>query len=335
MPLHKIEKDHNKLHAIVPGSFVDERYRERQDLQPLLRDNPESLDPKLFIVSEEFSDWEDSSRRVDLLGLDKDGNLIVIELKRVKEGGHMELQSIRYAAMLSAMDFEAVVRAHEQFLLDKKKDTTTDARQSLRSFLELDDSDEAIISNTPRIILIAPSFSREITTTVLWLNDQGLNIRCVEANIYNLDDNHYLDINQVIPLPSANDYQVKIREKTIKAEREAAIKHGGHRLDVLIANGILREGTRIHLIRPPRPNLVITDEKAKHATFLGTKSLGFRWDYDGEAYALSPLCRKICEEFGGAVLKGSFDGPDYWAIDGESDSLVKRARALLATDTDE
>lgn len=201
--------------------------------------------------------------------------------------------------------------------------------------MELDDSEEVTISNTPRIILIAPSFSREITTTVLWLNDQGLNIRCVEANLYNLNGDYYLDIDQVIPLPSANDYQVRIREKTIKAEREASIKRRGRSLDILIAHGLLKEGTRLYLIHPPRPGLVVTDEKAKHATFYGTGNQGVKWDYDGNAYSLSGLCKVICEKFGGDIGSGAFAGPDYWAIEGETVSLAERAISLAAMDTSE
>jgi RecB family endonuclease NucS len=106
--LHSIERSRNKLQVILPSSFTDEQWLERHHLQPLIRDNPQAIDPALFIVAEEFNSWEGSGRRIDLLGLDKEGNLVVIELKRIDEGGHMELQSIRYAAMLSTMDFEEV-----------------------------------------------------------------------------------------------------------------------------------------------------------------------------------------------------------------------------------
>ncbi|MEO5928432.1 MAG: hypothetical protein ABIR47_00735, partial [Candidatus Kapaibacterium sp.] len=91
--MHKVEKENNKLLLVHPGKFADERWRERDDLQPLLRDNSGAIDSELLIISEEFNNWEDSSRRVDLLGLDKSGNLVVIELKRTEDGGHMELQA--------------------------------------------------------------------------------------------------------------------------------------------------------------------------------------------------------------------------------------------------
>ncbi len=50
--------------------------------------------PDLLVVSEEFGEWDDSRRRIDLLAIDRDANLVVIELKRTEDGGHMELQAI-------------------------------------------------------------------------------------------------------------------------------------------------------------------------------------------------------------------------------------------------
>lgn len=35
-----------------------------------------------MVIAEEFGEWEDSKRRIDLLGLDREANLVVIELKR-------------------------------------------------------------------------------------------------------------------------------------------------------------------------------------------------------------------------------------------------------------
>ena len=54
-----------------------------------------------MVLAEEFGDWEDSRRRIDLLCLDPNAQLIVVELKRTVDGGHMELQALRYSAMVS------------------------------------------------------------------------------------------------------------------------------------------------------------------------------------------------------------------------------------------
>jgi hypothetical protein len=46
-------------------------------------------------TAEEYGLFEDSRRRMDLLALDHTGTLVVIELKRTDDGGHMELQALR------------------------------------------------------------------------------------------------------------------------------------------------------------------------------------------------------------------------------------------------
>src|SRR5205807_545931 len=87
-----------------------------------------------------------------------------------------------------------------------------------------------------------------------------------------------------------------------------------------------KEGTRIQLIKPPRPGLKLDNEKMKLATFKADKSVV--WDADGASYSLSGLCKAICEKLGGSVGTGAFAGPDYWAILGEGISLSERARKL-------
>jgi hypothetical protein len=49
--------------------------------------------PELYVLAEEFSDWEDSWRSIDLLCLYKRANLVVVELKRTEDGEHMETSS--------------------------------------------------------------------------------------------------------------------------------------------------------------------------------------------------------------------------------------------------
>ncbi len=68
-------------------SFADAGFRERDHIQQLLKRQIDVIAPDTLIISEEFGDWENSRRRIDLLGLDKEGNPVVIELKRTQDGG--------------------------------------------------------------------------------------------------------------------------------------------------------------------------------------------------------------------------------------------------------
>jgi MalK OB fold domain len=105
--------------------------------------------------------------------------LVVIELKRTDDGGHMDLQAIRYAAMVSSLTFADVATAFAAHCAKHRPKEDVDARGELAAFLDqADGTEEGAISSEMRIILVSADFGREITTTVLWLNGfEGMDIR--------------------------------------------------------------------------------------------------------------------------------------------------------------
>lgn len=221
MALYEITKA--GLSAMPPAAFAALGIRERDDLQRLLRDDISVLGDDLLVVAEEFGRWEDARRRIDLLAVDRSGRLVVIELKRTESGGHMDLQAIRYAAMVSSMDFEDVVAAYSRHLAAQGSDAGSDARSDLEEFLDAGDADDGpAISTEVHIVLVGADFGREITTTVLWLNGfVGMDIRCFRAIPYEVAGRILIDVQQVIPLAEAADYQVRIRRKEAARERAA------------------------------------------------------------------------------------------------------------------
>jgi hypothetical protein len=197
------------LEKVEETTFAREKLLERKDLQRRLKASISVLSPDLMVIDEEFGDWEDSSRRIDLLCLDREAHLVVVELKRTDDGGHMELQAVRYAAMVSSMTFDQLVGAHAHF--GGGEDSLERAQSAILSFLGLQTADEVRLSEEVRIILVSADFSIELTTTVLWLNKLGLDITCVRLKPYKLDGQVLMDIQQLIPLPEAEEYETKIR----------------------------------------------------------------------------------------------------------------------------
>ena len=234
MPVYKLSG--NELILLETTSFGREGLRERNDLQRLLRSNIGIIATDTLLIAEEFGDWDEGRRRIDLLALDKQANLVVIELKRNETGAHMDLQAIRYAAMVSTMTFEDAVAAHASYL--RKIDDQRDASRSILEFLEWDEPREGEFAQDIRIVLVAAEFSKELTTAVLWLNDQNLDVRCVRMRPCKSDGVLFLDVQQVIPLPEAEEYQVRVRKQNI----ERRIARSGTR-DL---TKYLFEGARLH-----------------------------------------------------------------------------------------
>lgn len=212
------EITHDRMVRLEPTGFSAQGLSERGDLQRLLRDQIEIIAPDVLVVSEEFGGWEDSKRRIDLLGVDRDANLVVIELKRTEDGGHMELQALRYAAMVSKMTFDKVADILADHL--RARNRAENARDVLLEFLDWDSPDEERFGQDVRIVLASAEFSRELTSAVLWLNEHGLDIRCVRLRPYIYESRVFVDVQQILPLPEASEYFVNLREKKAE-EREA------------------------------------------------------------------------------------------------------------------
>ena len=217
MPIYEFAID--KIHRLQKTTFDQAKLQERRDLQRLLRVNISVVAPDTLVIAEEFGDWDESRRRIDLLGIDRDANLVVIELKRTEDGGHMELQAIRYAAMVSTMTFDQAANVFGRYLAQTGK-ADTDARAELLDFLGWEEPDEDAFAQDVRVVLASAEFSRELTTSVLWLIERGINIRCVRLQPYDLDGRVLVDAQQIIPLPEMAEYQVRVTEKK-RREREA------------------------------------------------------------------------------------------------------------------
>ncbi|HEY0448051.1 hypothetical protein [Actinophytocola sp.] len=212
----------DRLTAVPTTTFAAEGVLERRDLQRVLRDNIGAIDDSLLVVAEEFGDFDGSGRRIDLLCVDREARLVVVELKRTHDGGHMELQALRYAAMVSSMTFDNLVDIFERHLSRTDPATTDDARTTLTDWLEGTEDDEPVISAEVRIVLVSSGFGTEITTTVLWLNNvYDLDISCVKLVPHRVDGRLLLDITQLIPLPEAEEFTIKLRRRE-QAVRAAA-----------------------------------------------------------------------------------------------------------------
>lgn len=96
----------------------------------------------------------------------------------------------------------------------------TDPRAELLDFLGWDEPDEDAFAQDVRIVLASAEFSLELTTSVLWLLERGIDIRCVRLQPYEFENRVFVDVQQIIPLPEVAEYQIRVSEKKRK-EREA------------------------------------------------------------------------------------------------------------------
>ena len=221
MSVYRLTRD--AIRELPKTSYAHHQLKERGDLQRLLRANIAVVAPDVLVIAEEFGEWDDSKRRIDLLGIDHHGSLVVIELKRDEDGGHMELQAIRYAAMVSRMTFQRAVKTYQASL--DRMGLGGDSEVAIRAWLRTNEPLRADAILDVRIVLVSADFQKELTTAVLWLREWELDIRCIRVKPYEDGDGLILEVQEIVPLPEAAEYQVSIREEAI-SRREVARESG-------------------------------------------------------------------------------------------------------------
>ena len=83
-------------------------------------------------------------------------------------------------------------------------------RQISRSFCDWD-YDSLLLNRDDQRIFLWRITTERMTSTVLWLLDHDLKIKCFKATPFSLKD--LLKIDQIIPMPEVSDFMIEIKEK--------------------------------------------------------------------------------------------------------------------------
>ena len=207
--LFRVNPDSWESDRIEEVDFAELGWKERQDIQEWVAANPSILGDDLLIVGKEFSDFDLTNERLDLLAADSDGKLVIIELKRDDTGADAHWQAIKYASYFQRASADDIIR----IMADYEKVSQDDAVGKMLQHLGTDDLNG--LNNDQRIILASHRFAPEVTSAVLWLNDKapGENlITCVKLTPFRdtKTDTLYIQASAIIPVPGLDDYVVSV-----------------------------------------------------------------------------------------------------------------------------
>lgn len=211
--MYLINADKNTISPLEKTAFASAGFRERANLQEWIAANPEILGEPLLIVQMEFDGFQDTFERLDLLALDKKGNLVVIENKLDDSGRDVTWQALKYASYVSTLTREQLIKIFQDFL--DSRSMNKNASEELLQFFDNVEFSEVPFNqqSSQRIFLIASKFRKEVTSTVLWLMNYKLRVQCFKATHYELDDKHYLSLHQILPVPDAQEYMISMAAK--------------------------------------------------------------------------------------------------------------------------
>ena len=191
-----------------------------------------------MIIQKEFDGFDDTRERLDLLALDKDGNVVVIENKLDDSGRDLVWQALKYASYCASLTKAQIVDIFQQYLdryenihaIQTESNLPKNAATRICDFLDADDLDEVKLNlgNSQRIILVAANFRKEVTSTALWLLGQGINIQCFKVTPYALPNQLLMNIDQIIPTPEAKELMIGINAKEAEEKNTEVVLKNRH-----------------------------------------------------------------------------------------------------------
>jgi hypothetical protein len=196
-----------------PITLAEAGLKERDHLQEWIIAHPDILGPGVLIITSEFDKWQSKGgaerHRPDVIALDRDGRLIVAELKRDAAPDTVDMQAIKYAANASRFDLETLAGAHADFLkrTGGAQLTADQAREKITGHAELlAESEETL--RKPRIVLIASAFPTSVTATAVWLTEMDISITLMRVQAYRAATDVIVTVSQLWPLAQAEDFVV-------------------------------------------------------------------------------------------------------------------------------
>lgn len=239
-----IDSKTNTIAPLAKKSFTELGFKERKHLQEWIASNPESLGEKLLIIQKEFSGFLETSERLDLLALDRDGDLVIIENKLDDSGRDVTWQALKYASYCSTLTKEQIIDIFQIYLNTSK----ADAQKIILDFLDEVEPSELVLNQKQRIVFVAANFRKEVTSTALWLMSHKIKIQCFKVTPYEFNGQFFLTLDQIIPTKDAQDYVISMTnkvqeeystEETIKNRHKIRLKFWAEFLKTIKGESVL------------------------------------------------------------------------------------------------
>ncbi|MEZ4592140.1 MAG: hypothetical protein R3D55_13510 [Chloroflexota bacterium] len=189
MAMYRVQSTENKMQLFLSTKFAD-HYQEH-DLENWLAQNPHVLtdgEPLLIISRQPATPF---SGVPDLIGLDADGNTVVIELKRGRPPRDVLAQALEYAAWLATLSGDEIERLANQYLQPR---SLAEAWQATFAG-EVGEGDEETAVSLPanlqlnshqRIFVVVEGNDDRITAVARYLRTLGVDMNLLEFRYYRI-----------------------------------------------------------------------------------------------------------------------------------------------------
>ncbi len=180
---------------------MSERDFREDDLREWIISDPKSILGEEFLIIGREVAVQRIGDAIDLLGIDRDGNVVVIELKRGSLQGTVDFQGLKYAAYSSHWDYDKLRDQFEKFRSTNWGRSLYDEETRFTEVLDEFCNEDYTLNQDQRILLVGESIRERLDIVLRWISDRGIDVTVVEFELLADGDRLYLDAEQTIPVP--------------------------------------------------------------------------------------------------------------------------------------
>ena len=156
---------------------------EESVLENWLEQNPDSVleDSQLLIIGRQVR--TNFNTFIDLLGVDRQGDVVVIELKRDRTPRDTLAQALEYASFTENLDIDNL-----EALFHKYSGDESSFSDYHRQYFQLEQDEAISFNKDQRIVIVGQRITPEIRQTSIFLRRKGVRVTCLEFGFFEAEE---------------------------------------------------------------------------------------------------------------------------------------------------
>lgn len=214
MRVYSITSD-DKFMEYAEIRFKDEH--QETILEHWLENNPDKIieDSALLIIGRQVT--TNLGSFIDLLAIDRRGDLVVIELKRDRTPRETLAQALEYVSSVEKLGYEQLDEIFRKYAGDE----TLNLAQYHREYFNLTTDEAVVFNNDQRIVIVGQKITPEIRQTSLFLRNKGIKVTCLEFTFFKADGGFRLLSTSVV-VGDESDNIVKVSSGSLPVISESS-----------------------------------------------------------------------------------------------------------------
>ena len=163
-------------------------------LEEWLEFNPDGIlaERRILIIGRQVQ--TDMGGYIDLLGVDREGSVVVVELKRDRTPRDAVAQALEYAVFAERLDVDALEVIFRQY----QNDESLGLADHHREYFELEEAEAVAFNKDQRMVIVGQRVTPEIRQTATFLGSKGVRVTCVEFTFFQTHEGSRLLSQEIV-----------------------------------------------------------------------------------------------------------------------------------------